>query len=191
MQLSPGKFIRGIKHITHNDTYLCSDEQGRFCFISSLIGETLGQLAAWNVMFSNDFTLRPVAGLASSAKLHRPAYIGETLLLESFIDNLDESAVQYHSVARVGDEIVFTIDGALGPLLPMNDFIDEKIVRQQFAEIDRSGEWPPVLSSKQESLSDASPLRPISMVFDSIISSVFQGKSFVQKCESLGLHLIS
>lgn len=171
MQLSPGNVVRGIKHITRNDPYLCSDEQGRLCFIPSLIGEALGQLAAWNVMFSNDFTLRPVAGLASSARLHRPAYVGETLLLESFIDSLDESAVQYHSIARVGDEVVFTIEGALGPLLPMKEFIDETVVRQQFAEIDRPSEWPPVLQSSGELLTDTVPSNTVPMFFDRILTS--------------------
>ena len=171
MQLSPGKHVRGIKHITRNDPYLCSDEQGRLCFIPSLIGEALGQLAAWNVMLSNDFTLRPVAGLASSARLYRPAYVGETLLLESFIDSLDESAVQYHSIARVGDDVVFTIDGALGPLLPMNDFIDETLVRQQFAEIDRPGEWPPLFQSAGQPLENILPSNTVPMFFDRIITS--------------------
>ncbi|KTD19163.1 (3R)-hydroxymyristoyl-ACP dehydratase [Legionella lansingensis] len=142
LQLTPGEVIRGVKHITREDTYLCPDDSNRLCFAPSLIGETLGQLAAWNVMAFNDFTLRPVAGVVASARLHRSVYIGETLELESFIERLDESAVLYNSVARVGDEVVFNIDGALGPLLPMTEFIDEKEVRQQFSEINRPGEWP-------------------------------------------------
>jgi 3-hydroxymyristoyl/3-hydroxydecanoyl-(acyl carrier protein) dehydratase len=144
VHLSPGEWVGGIKHVTRDDTYLTSDEQGRACFIPSLIGETLGQLAAWNVMQHNDFTLRPVAGVVSSARLHRPAYVGETLLLESFIDSLDDRAVHYHSVARVGDEQVFSIEGALGPLLPMADFIDSTLIRQQFAEINRPADWSEV-----------------------------------------------
>lgn len=137
LELTPEKYIRGLKHITYDDYFLCFDEAGRLQFITSLIGEALGQLAAWNVMFSQDFILRPVAGLAGSAKVLRPAYVGETLLLESFIDHLDETAVQYHSIACIGEECVFTIDGALGPLLPMEDFIDRTVVRHQFMEINR------------------------------------------------------
>lgn len=137
---SPGESVRGIKHITKDDAYLTVDKNNRQCFIPSLIGETLGQLAAWNVMQHNDFTLRPVAGVVASAQLHRPAYVGETLLLESWIDSLDERAVLYHSVAKVGDEPIFTLDGALGPLLPMDNFIDVETVKQQFIEIYRPGD---------------------------------------------------
>lgn len=141
LQLEPAHVVRGIKHITRDDYYLCHDEQSELCFIPSLIGETLGQLAAWNVMVSNGFTHRPVAGVVSSARLHRQAYVGETLMLESFIDRLDDTAVQYHSTARVGDDVVFSIEGALGPLLPMDDFIGSDDVRRQFDEINRPGEW--------------------------------------------------
>lgn len=147
VELSPGEFIRGVKHITRDDAYLTADVQGRICFIPSLIGETLGQLAAWNVMQHNEYTLRPVAGVVSCAKLHRPAYIGETLLLESYIDAVDDKVVQYHSVARVGDELIFSIEGALGPLLPMADFISTEEIRHQFAEIYRPGDWAAMSTS--------------------------------------------
>ncbi len=172
---SPGQLIKGIKHITCDDTFLTVDEQGRHCFISSLIGETLGQLAAWNVMQYNGFSQRPVAGIVASARLHRSAYVGETLLLESYIDNLDERAVQYHSIARVGDEPIFSVEGALGPLLPMTDFIAVDDVKQQYAEINNPGDWSEIcaLSSPvcTEELLTNSGFTTVSMTFDRICSS--------------------
>lgn len=172
---SPGQLIRGIKHITGDDTFLTVDEQGRHCFISSLIGETLGQLAAWNVMQHNGFSQRPVAGIVACARLHRPAYVGETLLLESFIDNLDERAVQYHSIARVGDEPIFSIEGALGPLLPMTDFIAVDEVKQQYAEINHPGDWAEIcalsLPVRTDELLTNSGFTTVTMAFDRICSS--------------------
>lgn len=175
MQLSPGEWIKGIKHITRDDAYLTVDDQGRLCFMPSLIGETLGQLAAWNVMQHNKFTLRPVAGVVSSARLHRPAYVGETLLLESNIDALDDRAVQYHSIAKVGNDVVFTIEGALGPLLPMADFIGSDEIRQQYLEIYRPGDWFSVSANtnldilKEEIRSDYERINS-SMQFDRILA---------------------
>jgi len=175
LQLSPGQFIRGLKHVTPDDFYLCKDDKGKLAFITSLIGETLGQLAAWNVMSTNNFTKRPVAGFANSARIYRKAFVGDTLLLESFIDSLDDTAVQYHSVARIGDEVVFTIDGALGPLLPMDDFIDSSTVRRQFDEINRPGEWPwPTPPTERLPLLPTTDNQLISapMVFDRVIEHV-------------------
>ncbi|MBA2652110.1 MAG: hydroxymyristoyl-ACP dehydratase [Tatlockia sp.] len=184
LHLDPGKLARGIKHITREDAYLCSDEgSGRLCFVPSLIGETLGQLAAWSVMAANDFTLRPVAGVVASAKLHRPAYLGETLELESIIESLDDQVVLYHSVASVGTEQVFTIEGALGPLLPMNNFINSELIRRQFNEINRPGDWPQALTIEPDfDLSADLGSRAPGMLFDRIIASVPGLSLTAQKC---------
>lgn len=176
VQSSPGEVIRGVKHITRDDSYLTHTEQGLACFIPSLIGETLGQLAAWNVMAHNNFTLRPVAGVVASARLCRPAYVGETLLLESYIDVVDDTAVQYHSIARVGSEAIFIIEGALGPLLPMADFIAQDEVKRQYKEIYRPGDWDVIsgLSAAKAYTErvDAQEFSLMPMNFDGILSSV-------------------
>ena len=136
-ELSQNLVAQGCKHVTRDDYYLCQDPQGAWCFVPSLMGETLGQLAAWHVMMKHDFRLRPVAGIAACATFYRPAYVGETLWLETHLDALDQTAVQYHGEARIGDEVVFRLEGALGPLLPMEEFIDVDLVRAQFHEINR------------------------------------------------------
>lgn len=175
VESSPGQWIRGIKHVTKEDTFLTVDEQGRPCFIPSLIGETLGQLAAWNIMHHLKFTHRPVAGIVASASMHRPAYLGETLLLESFIEHLNDSAMHYHSIARVGEELIFKVEGALGPILPMDDFIALNEVKQQFDEINHPGDWSVVstesvpLSHHELILNSELPL--MHMTFDRIIDS--------------------
>ncbi|MBI2785213.1 MAG: hydroxymyristoyl-ACP dehydratase [Legionella longbeachae] len=175
VESSPGQLIRGVKHITSDDTFLTVDDEERPCFIPSLIGETLGQLAAWNVMQFLDFTRRPVAGIVASASLHRPAYVGETLLLQSLINHLDDSVMQYHSEARVGDELVFKLEGAIGPLLPMDDFIDLDEVKQQFTEINHPGDWSLMRMNSSASLNDDRimnlDLPRFSMTFDKICSS--------------------
>lgn len=171
--ITPGQSIRGLKHITHDDVYLYRDVRDQYFFMPAMIGETLGQLAAWAVMLQCDFKKRPVAGVASSVRPLRHVYVGETLLLESFIDSLDESVVNYHSVARVNDEVVFTIDGALGPLLPMENFIDEAVVRRQFGEINRPGEWHNIGLTGEYNvlLPNQSPRMTIPLLFDRVIAS--------------------
>ncbi len=141
IEFIPGKSCRGIKHITHDDMYLSLDENNELCFNPSMIGETLGQLAAWNVMFSSDFKMRPVAGVVECAALHRNVKVGETLLLEAYIDSIDEDAVQYHAKAYVNNEEVFCLTRAIGPMLPMETFISEDLIKQQFNEILRLKEW--------------------------------------------------
>lgn len=168
LQLIPGQSIRGIKHITHDDYYLCATDKQSLCFMPSLIGETLGQLAAWNVMLGCDFKYRPVAGIVDKVTFYRNALVGETLYLEAFIDALDEKAVQYHAVAWVGAEAIVRIDGALGPLLPMDVFIDDVLVRRQFDEINRPGVYIPyTIGDRINTSTYSTPC----MQFDAIIES--------------------
>jgi 3-hydroxymyristoyl/3-hydroxydecanoyl-(acyl carrier protein) dehydratase len=168
----PGELIKGVKHVTRDDLYLTQSDEGRACFIPSLIGETLGQLAAWNVMAHNQFTLRPVAGVVDSARLFRPAFVGETILLESYIDSVDSTAVQYHSVATIGGEPVFVVDGALGPLLPMEGFIHVDEVKQQYTELYRPGDWDSLtnLSLIEDDNQTAVFERCPALMFDRILS---------------------
>lgn len=168
---SPAGSICGIKHITPADYYVSSDETRRRCFMPAMIGETLGQLTAWAVMAQTDFQLRPVAGVVASVEVERAAYVGETLELESWVEKLDDTVVQYRGEVRVGSEIVFRLEGALGPLLPMVDFIDPFLARRQFAEIHRpGGMWPLPAQPKPLSML-AENTHQLTLLFDHIISN--------------------
>lgn len=131
----PGQCISGLKYVTADDYYLLSNRDNGLLFMPSLIGETLGQLAAWNVMQHNAFTFRPVAGVVSRVNFFRPVMLGETVELQATIDRLDESAVLYQAVALVNNESVLSIENALGPLLPMENFIDTNTAKAQFSEL--------------------------------------------------------
>lgn len=179
--------VRGIKHVTGDDFYLTHDECGKVVFMPSLIGETLGQLAAWQVMKESDFKLRPVAGVVAAAKSHQSVPVGSTLQLESVIESCDESAVQYHSVAMIGKDVVFTVEGALGPMLPMADFIDRDVVRHQYEEISpRSTDHPEVdllqLSNTTDQLIKPT-VTPISFQFDAVID--FQPNQSIQAIKKI------
>lgn len=158
--------VRGIKHITPDDVYIYADSQARMCFMPCLIGETLGQMTAWAAMAQCDFQKRPVAGVVSCATLHHSAYVGDTLALESWIDDLDEESVRYHGEVYVGERLIFRLEGALGPMLPMDDFIDRSTVLRQFDQINRPGEWPVTTVTQQQPITMAH--RSVPLHFDAI-----------------------
>lgn len=133
----PGRRIQGIKHVGVDDYYLTRDKAGNFTYIHALVGEILGQLAAWSVMQATDFKQRPVAGIVDEVEFHRPAALGETLWVDVTIDELDAEAVLYHGHVQVGSEILFRLQGALGPLLAMEELVEEAVARNQFKDIYR------------------------------------------------------
>ncbi|OGV36597.1 MAG: hydroxymyristoyl-ACP dehydratase [Legionellales bacterium RIFCSPHIGHO2_12_FULL_35_11] len=171
LEFVPGKMCRGLKYVTQDDIYLCQDKNNKLCFSPSMIGEALGQLAAWNAMFSVDFKYRPVAGIVDAAQLIRNVYIGDTILLEANIESVDETAIQYNAKAMVRGEEVFNIRNALGPMMPMQDFIDEDLILKQFKEINRYGDWVGDLgnSSKDEIISAKTSPQIVSLTYDKII----------------------
>lgn len=159
LELVEGKYVCGHKLVSEDDFYLYPSR----IFPSALIGETLGQLAAWNVMKTLDFQKRPVAGIVESASVEKPVQAGDCLYLEAFIEQLDETVVAYRGQATVNNEVVFSLVGALGPLLPMETFIDHTTIREQFHAI-----YP-----HQRISSSSHPSRPVEQpwfYFDTIVS---------------------
>ncbi|MFY7697699.1 MAG: hydroxymyristoyl-ACP dehydratase [Legionella sp.] len=172
LELSP-HVVRGLKHVSSDDFFLTLDDEGKPCFTPSLIGESIGQLAAWSIMAHNNFSARPVAGVVARACMHRPVHLGETLWLEAVIESVDEVAISYRGNAWVGEQLVFAIDGALGPLLPMIDFIQVDEVQRQFNEIYRPGLWPALRTVVKSSISiEHNSHNSYSMVYDKIINSM-------------------
>lgn len=171
LESQPAKMIRGVKQVTQDDAFLTRDEEGRLCFVPSLVGETLGQLAAWNVMAAHDFKMRPVAGMVGLATVIRHAYVGDSIILESHIDRLDESAVQYHGHAMVDGQEIFRLEAALGPMLPMQTFISREEVMRQYAEINRPGEYVAMPKECNQELlfGQHSSYRAAPMTYDRIV----------------------
>lgn len=147
LALEPGKSATGIKHVTPGDPYIIQGRSGAPALMSAIVGETLGQLGAWSIMQANDFSKRPVAGVVNEVNLLDDAYIGDTLLLETTIDACDEAAVHYHGVATVCGRKIFSIDSAIGPMLPMETFIDRQEVKRQFSNIYHPGPCPDYVPS--------------------------------------------
>ncbi len=156
--------ITGQKVIHAEEPYLITNAFGQTIFMPSLLGETIGQLAAWAVMNALDFTKRPVAGVVSQVNIMGEVKPGDVVSLEANIDKLDALAVEYHGCARVGDKKVFEIVNALGPLMPMADFIDKEVVIEQYHAV-TEGMRP----SNQE---EYQPLKPFGLAltqFDNLI----------------------
>ena len=135
-QFESGKKVEGLKHILASDQYLTrSQSSDHNVYISSLVGEAVGQLAAWSVMHALDFTKRPVAGIVSKVNIFDEVKVGETLLLSAEIDELDDKAVEYHGCAYVGTRKIFEIESAIGPMVAMDDMISQSDVKAQFDNI--------------------------------------------------------
>ena len=111
-------------------------------FPSSLVAESVGQLAAWAAMAVGNFARRPVAGLAGNIELLVPVFPGQTLQLEAELESVDDEAVSYGGTARVDGIPVIRLERCVGPMLPQEEFADPEALRDRFALLCGAGAAP-------------------------------------------------
>lgn len=135
-----GRRVVAVKHVTAGDHFLHTRDGQAPSLRSCIVGEALGQAGAWVVMQANDFTLRPVAGIARGVEILGVAVPGDEIRLDTTIDSVDDSAVTYHAEATVNGRKIFEITEGLGPMLPLGDFNDPEELRGRFERIHRPAE---------------------------------------------------
>lgn len=111
-------------------------------FSSSLVAESVGQLAAWAAMAATKFQRRPVAGIASRINLLGAAQPGQTLDLSAELQSVDEDAVAYGGNARVDGKVVIELENCVGPMVPVADFDDPAALEQRFQLLCGEGATP-------------------------------------------------
>ena len=111
-------------------------------FPGTLAAEAVGQLAAWVAMARVEFRGRPVAALARDCRYLGEVAPGQRLDLEVDIEHCDDESIVYRGWASVGGRRVRELSDCLGPMLPLDDFDDPRVVREHF-ELLRGAGAPP------------------------------------------------
>jgi 3-hydroxymyristoyl/3-hydroxydecanoyl-(acyl carrier protein) dehydratase len=115
-------------------------------FPLALVGEAVGQLAAWAAMAAADFGYRPVAGLAGRIESLRQPRPGQILELAATLENVDTESVEYNGTARVNGTPIINLKDCVGPMMVLTEFEDPQAVRVRFDElcqgVSRPGVFP-------------------------------------------------
>ena len=113
-------------------------------FPLALVGEAVGQLAAWAAMAAVDFRCRPVAGIAGKIEFMAPVQPGQVVELCVNMESVDEEAAAYAGFARVGRVPLIRLEHCVGPMVRVDDFDDPQALRQRFAVLCGPGANPGV-----------------------------------------------
>ena len=111
-------------------------------FPLALVGEAVGQLAAWAAMAAVDFGQRPLAGLAGSIELLREPRVGQVLQLAADLESVDAESVGYSGTAYVDGAVILCLKDCVGPMMPLTDFDDPQKLRSRFEKLCRAGADP-------------------------------------------------
>jgi 3-hydroxymyristoyl/3-hydroxydecanoyl-(acyl carrier protein) dehydratase len=108
-------------------------------FPACLVAEAVGQLAAWAAMAALAFQRRPVAGLAGRVEFCGSVRPGQILDMTAELESCDPDAVAYRGWACVSGTPVLRLSQCVGPMLPMEEFDDPRLVREQFELLCEAG----------------------------------------------------
>ena len=132
-------------------------------FPGALVGEAVGQLAAWAAMSALKFTHRPIAGLAgciefSGAPLSTPSALRESsstaqswssalrphgvLELAANLESVDTESVVYNGTAHADGRLVVRLLDCLGPMVPLADLDDPQALANRFEVLCGPGAAP-------------------------------------------------
>jgi len=104
----------------------------------ALVGEAVGQLAAWAAMAAVNFDQRPVAGLAGCLELFPEPRAGQVLELAADLESVEADSVEYNGTAHVDGRLVMRLQDCVGPMLRLADFDDPQALRNRFEELCQS-----------------------------------------------------
>jgi 3-hydroxymyristoyl/3-hydroxydecanoyl-(acyl carrier protein) dehydratase len=104
-------------------------------FPLALVGEAVGQLAAWAAMAAVDFGQRPVAGLAGRIELVQQPCPGQVLDLAADVEHVDAESVEYSGTAHVDGKPVICLKDCVGPMMGLAEFDDPQALRTRYDDL--------------------------------------------------------
>ena len=150
LSVQPGAHARGVFQPRSPDGDLAL----------GLIVEAIGQLAAWATMPTLGFDHRPVAASAGLVEVLRAPSPGTPIDLEVEISATRRQAISYQGTASCHGETCISLQRAIGPLLPMEEFDDKSRVRDLFNALCGDG-LPPVPTVKPTDYQPVAEIGPV------------------------------
>jgi 3-hydroxymyristoyl/3-hydroxydecanoyl-(acyl carrier protein) dehydratase len=153
-------------------------------FPLSLVGEAIGQLAAWAAMAAVDFHQRPVAGLAGGIELLHEPRPGQLLQLSVDLEHVDDQSVEYRGTACADGQPVLRLQDCVGPMVPLVEFDDPQLLRNRFAELRQNGALPggfPGLPNLPLTRTNGPDARSVSATFNVPANAAFFADHFPRR----------
>ncbi len=128
----PGKYIRGIKNTTRNESFYYWLPDGRRVLSPAVILESKAQLGAMLVMHKTDFKKRPVLLADERSEYYDYVEAGQTVEVYTQIDRHDDDVIVSSGYSMINGKKITENKCTRSYLLPMEDFADGEQVKKEF-----------------------------------------------------------
>lgn len=137
-EFKKGKFAKGIKNVTKSESFIYANESvGRF-LNPAIVAEAVMQLASWLIVYSSDFTKKPVILRIDDCQFKNLVFPGDQIEMEVFADEIEEDLFLISAEAHCGNEkVVLSANNCHGLAMPIEEFDNPVVVRKQFDSIYR------------------------------------------------------
>lgn len=131
LEIEKGKSAKGIKNVSFSDEYLVNIVPNYPVMPRPLTIEAIAQLISWLVIWSKDFTVKPVAVMTECTKFYDNIRPGDQMVIRASIKSMhDEDALCEGSVEVDGKIVTELINGVCG-FVPLDDLEDIRTVKSR------------------------------------------------------------
>lgn len=131
LELKEGKTATGVKNPSFEECSLpglgATGKMPR-----TLILEAIGQLAAWLIMVTRDFEVRPIIASFGKVEFTGDAGAGDQLVIQVDLKSLHDDSALVEGEARVGDRTVARVSHAVCTFVPVEMFHEPQEVKAQY-----------------------------------------------------------
>lgn len=135
--IEPGKSIHAMKNATRNEGFYYWMPNGKRVLSPAVITEALAQAGAWLKMATFDFKKRPVLLADDVTRYYDFVEAGDQIDLFVDILRVEEDVVMTRSRAEVRGKTVVSVQCCRGYMMPMEEFSDERDVRNMYKNLFR------------------------------------------------------
>jgi 3-hydroxyacyl-[acyl-carrier-protein] dehydratase len=131
LELKEGETATGVKNPSFEECSLPGlSTTGKMP--RTLILEAIGQLAAWLIMVTRDFEVRPIIASFGKVEFTGDAEAGDQLVIQVDLKSLHDDAALVEGEARVGDKPVARVSHAVCTFVPVEMYDETEEIKARY-----------------------------------------------------------
>ena len=135
LEIEKGKYAKGIKNVSFSDEYLVNIVPNFPLMPRFFSVEAIAQLISWLVIYTKDFSAKPIAVMLDKTKFYGEIRPGDQLLIKAEINSIHKDEALCSGVAEVNGKIVTELDNGICAFIPIEELEDTLTVKTKFLSL--------------------------------------------------------